>query len=407
MTKILFVTRRDLLAIKGGDTLRALYLLELFGNAENVSQIDILYVGKSRSVIEFREFSFYKKIGNLFNVKQPTFNLLYFLKIVFYWIFHKSSFTFSLFKNKDIDDFINDSITDYCKIVYHLGRGVDLSQVREVDVIDLTDAISLNYAGITITPYEFIKSPITSLKKILLKIDSSRVRDIELQIIRSSATVSFVSDRDRNYLLSFSDNNIDKTRILVLPNKRKFLPAQVSTLDRPQNLAEVNFLFIGNLRSLQNQDGVFYFLDRILPLIQKTMQRKFKLILAGTIPEHLEKILFEREDVEVFGEFKDLAELCKLNVIGVAPINIGAGLQNKVVDYIDMSIDFVATSISVGGLSDIDQMNLNIADTPEMFCKSLCTLISNPTLFEDLALRKRICEERFGGSEFDTYPEVS
>lgn len=402
MTKVLFVTRRDLLAVQGGDTLRALYLLELLGDTIDVTQIDIVYIGKKRFIGDFRDYSFSEKIGYLYNFNEPRVNLVLLARVAYSWIFNKSAFSFAFFESHEIDQFISSSFGNYDKIVYHLGRGVKLSQIRESDVIDLTDAISLNYSGISVRLPDFIKSPIGSCKKLLLKFDSNRVRATEIKIMGSGATVSFISDRDKNYLLNLADKNIDSKRIIVLPNKRRFLPEQPQVQRKVQERNQPSFLFIGNLRSIQNQDAVAYFLDHVLPLVNISMSQKYKLILAGSIPDNIKNIYKERKDVWVYGAFKNLDELRELNVIGVAPINIGAGLQNKVVDYIDISIDFVATSISVGGLSQVNELNLNVADTPETFCKSLCELIYHPTPYSQLLIRKRLCEHRFGRSDRDT-----
>lgn len=395
MSRVLFVTRRDLLGVKGGDTLRALYLLELLGDADNVDMIDILSVGKRRSINEFKNFGFSKKIQNLFYFDDFKFSSVF--TILYSFLAKRSALTFACFERVDIDRFIARNQADYDRVVYHLGRGVNLDYVREKDVIDLTDAVSLNYESIRFGFREFFSSPVVAFKKLLLKSDTFRVRSTEVRILESGATVSFVSSRDRSYLLKYTKQSLDGSRILITPNRRKFL-AELKRSDGEKRVSSSDFLFIGNLRSVQNQDAVNFFLDEILPLVNSKMSQTFKLTIAGSIPQGLEQIYRQRDDVLIYGAYNNLEELRRLNVIGVSPIRIGAGLQNKVIDYIDMSIDFVATSVSVGGLSKSGELCLNIADSRDAFCDELCDLVHRPSPIEVLVERKRSCEMDFGYS---------
>lgn len=401
MTKVLFVTRRDLLSVPGGDTLRAINLLELLRCDPLVDTIDILYIGGSRNTSDFSRYGFCEKLGSVYNFEAVPRRFVWFFMAVFRFLFFSRSLSFNFFSNFYVDNFIFENRERYARVVYHLARGVNFRYVREVDFIDFTDAISMNYFGAQFSFRDVFFFPLMFLKKILMRLDARSVLREELKLLSCECEVSVISNRDKVYLeKSFFDEFSYRRSIRVIPNLRHFLDFR----SVPESFVCSDFdgfLFIGNLRSVQNLDGVYFFLDSVLPMLNSRLSANYKLIIAGFVPVELAKELSKRDDVVVFGVFNSLNDLRSLNVIGVAPIRQGAGLQNKIVDYVDLEIDFVSTSLALSGLDlDVD-LKLYCADSPLDFVEVLEFLLSSPTSAEVLREKKTFFAKRFGFEGFD------
>ena len=135
----------------------------------------------------------------------------------------------------------------------HLIRTGDY--VRDLplpSVLEMTDAISLNYSrlGETQTPW--------SLKSLVFRLESRRLRPYEQKILGNFSLVSLVSEVDRSFLTGGDDIG----KVIVSSNG-----VDVENLapiwDRVPR--EMTVLFIGNMDTLQNMDAALYFAGQVLP----------------------------------------------------------------------------------------------------------------------------------------------
>ena len=107
-------------------------------------------------------------------------------------------------------------------------------------------------------------------------------------------------------------------RVEVLPNyfaKTEMLPTN----------AEGYFLFIGNLSYLPNRLS----LDIILGY---TMTRKLIIAGTGALDSKREKIIREKSNVFLLGEYDDVSEILNGACLTLAPMAVSGGVQNKVVE---------------------------------------------------------------------------
>ena len=88
-----------------------------------------------------------------------------------------------------------------------------------------------------------------------------------------------------------------------------------------------SIIFIGNLRTLQNQEGIKNFYDNCFRGQLDLLGLRLKII--GYCPKNIQKYFQGKIGVETLGFVDNLEPLMMDAFCGVNPVEIGAGIQNK------------------------------------------------------------------------------
>jgi glycosyltransferase involved in cell wall biosynthesis len=145
-------------------------------------------------------------------------------------------------------------------------------------------------------------------------------------------------------------------------------------------------VFVGNMRTLQNQDAVAYFVNNIFPIIKEQMPNTIFYIIGANPPAFIEK-LSDGKNVVVSGFVKSVEDAIKDAAVSVAPIRIAAGIQNKVLVSMGCGVPVVLTSLIAEGILELmTNKNCLIADTKESFAESVTLLL------RDNGIRNRIAK---------------
>ena len=122
----------------------------------------------------------------------------------------------------------------------------------------------------------------------------------------------------------------------------------------PQRQREQAVLFIGTMDYLPNIEGVIHFHRHSWPLIRASCPQA-RLYIVGRNP--VAKILaLQSADVEVTGTVADIREYLAQARVGIAPLQLARGLQNKVLEYLAAGLPVVASPQALQGI-EIDGMN--------------------------------------------------
>jgi glycosyltransferase involved in cell wall biosynthesis len=96
----------------------------------------------------------------------------------------------------------------------------------------------------------------------------------------------------------------------------------------------------------------------------------------------------------VTGRVPDVRPYLARSACSVAPIRIGAGVQNKVLESLAMGVPVVCTSVAAEGLNVRDGRELLIADGPEQTAEKVVRVLRYRDLREQLATLGRQAIER-------------
>lgn len=274
-----------------------------------------------------------------------------------------------------------------CDAVFcHLIRTAQYAEGLSLPkALEYTDALSLFYDRVTRASYAS-----RSLKSVAYTIEQPRVLAYELRMAQRFDLLTFASDVDRRWLIERAPPIAHKA--IAAPNGVKIEPWRAPATEPSNHIA-----YIGNMRTLQNMDAAVFFASEILPLLLER-HPDTRLQIIGSVPDRARARLEKLRNVDVLGVVEQLEPVLRRCFAGVCPMRLGAGIQNKVLDYMSHSLPVVSTTLGVAGLGAHrgDEPCFLRADSPAAFAAHLDQLHGDPVLRTRVAAAgHRLVRERF------------
>ncbi len=141
-----------------------------------------------------------------------------------------------------------------------------------------------------------------------------------------------------------------------------------------------DLLFTGNMGYPPNVEAAFFIHQKILPFLAKNTN----CLIAGVNPPAALKKL-SSENFLVSGWVEDMGECYAKSKIFIAPMFIGTGLQNKLLEAMAMGIPCITTSLANKALQATPDLEILIANTSEEFVNQITKLQANPVLYAQIS----------------------
>lgn len=384
--KILFLTSRFPYPPIGGDKLRVSKLIQSLSKEHAVTLFAL-----SDENIKDSELNRYESYREKINVVYlPKFRS-YLNCLV--GLFGRLPLQVYYYRSKQMKRLLEKEIHSFDLIFVHLIRMseyvIDYSDSNKV--LDLTDAISLNYQR----SIRYQKG----IKYLISRVERNRVLRYEREIVKKFDKSLFVSDVDKKFI----ENYIDSANIDVLPVgvDTDYFSYSGSGFDMNE------IVFMGNMRTYPNSDAAYYFADRVFPLIRRSCPEA-KFTIAGANPPRRIRDLRKKKNVFVTGHVDDIRPYLRNAAVSVCPMRAGAGMQNKVLESMAAGIPVVTTKIGLEGIGAVPGNDILSAEGEQEFAKAVLSVLTDKQLREKISRNgRRFVEEKFSDSVvLDTFSNM-
>ena len=196
-----------------------------------------------------------------------------------------------------------------------------------------------------------------------------------------------ISAQDREYIY-----HPWRDRIAVIPNgvdSEHFTPRH--------GRQDHDIVFTGNMNYPPNIDSALYLAQQILPLVRRTRPNT-TLLISGVAPSQSVRDLGRTDPlIHVSGWVKDIRDSYASARLFVAPMQIGTGLQNKLLEAMAMRIPCITSTLANNAVGARPGDAILVGNSPEEYAAHILHLLDDP------AERARIAENgyQYIRSQFD------
>ena len=144
-----------------------------------------------------------------------------------------------------------------------------------------------------------------------------------------------------------------------------------------------DLVFTGNMSYPPNVNAVDYLANEIMPIVWKTLPGT-SLYIAGATPDpKVKKAASER--IIVSGWLDDIRDAYAQSRIFIAPMRIGTGLQNKLLEAMSMRLPAITSPLANASLGAKPDEEILIGNNAEEMAQHIITLLTNKEKAERLA----------------------
>ncbi|WDB98343.1 glycosyltransferase [Escherichia albertii] len=360
MKKILIITPRFPFPVIGGDRLRIYKLCEALYKSGKY-ELTLLSLCETKAELTY-------------DVDERIFNKIYRIYLPKYQSYIQAlggictsqPLQIFYYRSRKLSKKLEELLPHFDATLSHLIRVGDYLKDNDtcVNFLEMTDSISMNYRRVR-DVNEYI-----GIRGLIYKLEQKRLEKYERAIVEKFALVSFVSDIDVNYLFNNTKHNI---RVYANGVDTHALPFMKRRIKKNEL---IEFVFIGNMLSLQNIDAVKWFIFNVLVKLNVD-KAIYRLKIVGKIKDSDRRYFNSISNVSATGAVESISEQVKSGHIGICPIRLGAGLQNKILEYMSLGLPCISSSIGFEGIGAIENQHILVADNYEEYVTSLNNLFDD------------------------------
>ncbi len=211
------------------------------------------------------------------------------------------------------------------------------------------------------------------IKKMIFKSEYKRLAKYERLIFDYFENHTIISKQDRNYMM-----HPQREQIILVPNGVDNQFFETVTTEKKFEL-----LFTGNMGYPPNIDAAMLIEKEIIP--ELTSKNIFlKCLISGVNPHPSLKAL-STENFKVNGWVEDIRESYASAEIFIAPMMIGTGLQNKLLEAMAMGLPCITSTLANNALLAKPEKEILIADDAKSFADQIERLLNDPILFKEIS----------------------
>ena len=144
-----------------------------------------------------------------------------------------------------------------------------------------------------------------------------------------------------------------------------------------------DLVFTGNMSYPPNVNAVEYLADEIMPIVWKTLPET-KLYIAGATPDPKVKKAAS-DKIIVSGWLDDIRDAYAQSCVFIAPMRIGTGLQNKLLEAMSMRLPAITSPLANASLGAKPNEEILIGSNAQEMAQHIITLLTDKKKAECLA----------------------
>lgn len=253
----------------------------------------------------------------------------------------------------------------YCQLI---RMAPYVKQYPTPKVLDYMDALSTGVAK------RVDKVPFW--QRWFFKNEAKRLQRFEHLIFDYFDGHTIISTVDQQRILHPKNNTIK-----VIPNG---IDAEYFSPGGDHTQKQATIVFTGNMSYPPNEDAAQFLCRKILPLLPESTS----VTLAGASPSG--KVLQLKSDqVNITGWINDIREAYQSALLFVAPMQIGTGVQNKILEAMAMKIPCVISDYTAKSLKGEDQVHYFVCHSPEEYRYTIQKLLRDKDLRDQVSYNAR------------------
>jgi sugar transferase (PEP-CTERM/EpsH1 system associated) len=211
------------------------------------------------------------------------------------------------------------------------------------------------------------------LMRPFLRLEYKRLLKYEYQVFDEFNNKTIISIPDRDLI-----PHPDKEKIAVIPNgvDHDFFKPRKSE-------KKYDLVFTGNMAYPPNVDAAGFLVNEIMPVVWKK-RPETRVMVAGASPDK-KVIALKDKNVTVTGWLDDIRDAYASARIFIAPMRIGTGLQNKLLEAMSMRIPSITTTLADDALQARDGEEILIGNNAKELAERILSLLEDDGLNERIA----------------------
>ncbi|HPT15244.1 MAG TPA: glycosyltransferase, partial [Bacteroidales bacterium] len=134
-------------------------------------------------------------------------------------------------------------------------------------------------------------------------------------------------------------------------------------------------VFTGNMGYPPNVNAAEYLVSEIIPIVRNKIPG-VTVMLAGATPHQRVQAL-ANERIRVTGWVEDIRESYAASKIFIAPMRIGTGLQNKLLEAMSMGLPCITSVLANQALGAAENREILVGRSPEEFANHIIRLLTD------------------------------
>ncbi len=360
--KILFFTSRIPYPLEKGDKLRAYYQIKYLSKNCDI----VLCCMSEEELTEKAKEELSKYVNNIYVYKTSKLSVFSNMLIAGFMGY---PFQVGYFFNTGAHFFFNKIIKK--EKPDHIF--VQLIRMAEYVTKNKTIPKSLDYMDTFSKGIERRMDKASGIKKIIFRFEFERLKKYEKRVFGWFNNTYIISEQDKasfyfeeSHQIKVSPNGVDHN--FFQPNKK--------------TKKKYDLVFTGNMSYPPNVNAVEYIAKELMPLLIK-QKPDIKLLIAGATPTSSVKAL-SNENIHVSGWLDDIRDAYNDASVFLAPLQIGTGLQNKLLEAMSMEVPCITSQLANNALKAKDNEEILIGNTPEEYVKAVFELLENEELIKKI-----------------------